>query len=217
MNTDDKYTTRLRWLAIAAIAFAVSLVFFLYSLTLKPNPIRITNASSTKIEMLSNKELSIVRDALAQLVGSKSGTVDMSIRWSSFVKQNDSYKYFLVDMDSLKQTYRVSLYGSEVAMVSCPDISQSKYQDSFCSVPGLDGENTTSKVFGNALPYQSTVEGIEYRVQQRGNGSNLTVHIYDCPNDDVLSKVKSAVAELAKSYEVSIEIFDLQYEFNNCD
>ena len=213
METDSKYTDKIRILAIAVAVFFVSLVFFLYALSQNPNPVKIVNRSTEQSSQLSAKELSLVRDSLNSFLGGED-VKDVSIRWSSFVKPSESYRYFLVDIDSIQGTYRVSLIGDQV-FVECPNIGESKYDNFKCSVPGLDGESTASKLLGDILPYQGSASGVEYMFRQSGS-SDFLVHVFDCESDEIKKSVQSNIDDLIKSRNGNPSMFSFEYEYNAC-
>ncbi|MBR6166537.1 hypothetical protein IKQ65_02785 [Candidatus Saccharibacteria bacterium] len=214
MEEYNKYTEKIRILAIAAVVFFVSLVFFLYALSQQRNPVLIVNKGSNQTDLLSASELTYVRDELKAFLGA-SDNIDVSIRWSSFVIQNEHYKRFLVDIDSQQSTYRVSLIGENV-YIQCPNAGESKYDNFVCNVEGVDGQNTAYMVLGDILPYQGSVDGVEYSMNTHG-GPELFVHIFDCEDEQKKEAVDQDIVNLIKSHRGNPDTIGRVYEYNSCD
>ncbi|MBR3138677.1 hypothetical protein IKG38_01515 [Candidatus Saccharibacteria bacterium] len=98
---------------------------------------------------------------------------------------------FLVDIDSLRQTFRVKVYDytGELkdlpVMINCPEASETKYPDSECN--GVYG--STSKSIRNNLPYEMKLTtGEKVLVKSIGvtrDGQQLVqVYLYSCGEDN---------------------------------
>ena len=214
MDTNTNYTTKVRVLLVAFAVFFGLLIFFLYALTREKPPINLLNSSSSH-DRLSNEDLKLVRDQLSGYLSSEIKTADIAIRWSSFVDDGDD-KYFLVDIDALKQTYLVSMIEKTV-LIDCPQVSQSKYPNSYCYVPGVDYGSTTDVVLGDMIPYDGEINGIEYQVDAESNDGELTMHIFDCQNDEIETAVTDDFNKILEDKGVDTDLFYYDVEFNYCE
>jgi hypothetical protein len=213
---ESNFTAKVRWMAAAAAAFFVLLVLFLYALTRERIPVTVVNADAANGRVSSDDLDSIRLRIASEYLDSDVSSADIAIRWSSFIQDGEN-KYFLIDIDAIKQTYFVS-YIDSALYLSCPELGQSKYPDSYCHVVELDGESTISNNLGEYLPYDGEVNGIEYLVDESSEESGkLYYHIYECKDDNIVQPVLDDFKTVIEGVGLDANIFGYEIEFNDCD
>ena len=121
--------------------------------------------------------------------------------YSEQTKDNVTTAHFIIDLDSIKQTYTVSFSWSDnvnipnSTYIECPTLKENKYPDSKCI-----GMYTTSDSPELYLPYKgTTVSGLSYQISLKyynGGGEYLEVSTKDCQN---LEDAKKAAEEWLKT------------------
>lgn len=116
-----------------------------------------------------------------------------SITISDQKYENDTFHQasFLIDIDSIQQTYQVNMtwydtkkgYEGERLQISCPKISDSKYPDSECNSPSGTSHNVDLH-----LPYETKLSSGEKLYVKNTtierNGKTLQIYLYSCDNDN---------------------------------
>jgi hypothetical protein len=126
-------------------------------------------------------------------------------------------EYYLIDVDSIKQTYRFYYDGDSSGRIGCPDISETKYPDSFCIAKSRENDDTATMILEDILPYDSSIgSDISFRIYRKDLDHNLYIHIFACESDAVRTNVESSVKQLIKSRGANPDVFPLVYEFNGC-
>lgn len=215
MSEDDNYTSKIRILAIGLVAFFVTLILFLYILTRGQNPIHVTNMSSGDSSKLSYDEIEAMRLQLNDFLTDDVASADIAIRWATFYQDGDN-KYFLVDIEKLQQTYVMTFIEGSL-YVECPEIGQSRYPNSYCYIPELDGESSADEVFGDSLPYHGMLNDIEYYVEVSDDDQQtLIIHVYDCRDIDLELAITEDLFGLIRSKGTEPDIFEYEFEYNDC-
>lgn len=136
---------------------------------------------------------------------------DATIREGSVVATQESFSNgstyytlsFLVDIDSILQTYAASISwynqpsnADDTLNLSCPKISESKYPDSYCQT--FDSRDQGIDLW---LPHELTLDTGEKAVVKdttiEQNGKTLQIYLYSC--DDPNPPLK-ATEEVVKSW-----------------
>ena len=114
--------------------------------------------------------------------------------YSEETKDGITTANFIVDIDSIKQSYTISFSWSETEelsdsiLIECPNIFESKYPNSYCI-----GMYTTSDSPELYLPYQGTTNsGVSYQINFKfytGDEPFIEVSTKDCQN---LNEAKAA-------------------------
>lgn len=218
-----------RNLLLAFLLFStIIVVISLFGLALRaPDEVTIINEPpETTMTPLSDSDLSRVKkevfSTLKSVAETEAGRIGVSVRWDSFKKTASGRTSFLIDVDDYRQTYLVNLDQYNVTL-SCPEISLSKYPDSFCV--GNDGEydDSISVIFGDELPLSAeTSEGEKFEIvrSEISGGQwnrDLAIWIFSCPASDVLtSRVSVAVDALISTRGGSPSAFSKKFYNMSC-
>ena len=179
-----------------------------------------------RVEEVSKQDMDDMKTSLyyaLENAGVKANQVnDSAIRWSTVYKEDlgegDYRTSFVVDIDSIKQTYIVYTNGSE-AYITCPELSISKYPESFCIGNSGDGDDSISIVLGNSMfPYEGSLEGnVSYSLNRDWENHELIVHVFDCKdNKSAIDASLKDVDRIIKEHKGNPEVFKKRVETNNC-
>ena len=189
--------------------------------------VKVQNASSIDVSKVSSDDFNtfrtyLIRHLRSQGMISESDTInDVSIREDT-IKVSTSHSYntqvttstFLVDIDSVKQTYKITIYNStdEITdmpvQISCPQVSAMKYPDVECV--GHYGDS--SKKVIHHLPYETKlISGEKIIIKSITDINTLQVYLYSC--DQKTPKTMDAEV-LTKNWITEIGDDDNLYELN---
>jgi hypothetical protein len=185
-NFFKKQPLRLLFIIIPLI-LALVLPPLISELTRRGRNIHLENRASLKI---SDKEIKNLQLHLANLLGDQD--LDVVIRTDSIsyaTSDQQTTANFLIDIDSLKQTYAITIYDTDIALespsveVKCPKISDSKYPDSECQTP-----SNTSHDLNLHLPYETKLSSGEKvyvkDITIEPNGKNIQIYLYSCEDEN---------------------------------
>lgn len=217
---DEKFGIRAK-IAISSLIvlfIAVLLLISSFYSSFMNDSVNIVNSSSS----FSDSAISHYRDIVSRgmysfLKQNGYSASDNNVNIREYTKLEQGF-VFLVDVDSIQQTYRFYVYSdSDNYVVGCPYPEESKYPDSYCSVVADDVDDTSDLVLGPILPYDgSTNSGYEYRMFQIDADRDVHIHIFACEGDSAKKDVESSVKQLIKSRGANPDVFPLVYEFNGC-
>ncbi|MDO4746946.1 MAG: hypothetical protein Q4A70_01195 [Candidatus Saccharibacteria bacterium] len=198
-----------RYLLITLIScFILTLLVFLiwniipkdYDRAKIANPDALVGVSNDETNDFKSQLLRLLEEQ--ELIANSEVVEDIVIREDSVVHQKKYVESklqrrvsFLVDIDSLKQTYRVNIYTKDgeitdlPVQITCPLVSEMKYSDEQCA--GVYG--STSKSLRNNLPHElKTVSGETVLVKQidatRDGLQLVQVYLYSCDTKNPLVK-----------------------------
>lgn len=128
---------------------------------------------------------------------------------------------FIVDIDSIKQTYRVVISwdknGSNVteAIVDCPAVSESKYPDSFCRGTYRDTDDLSLYLpYFISAPHDSEV--VDVSIDGDESEHKIYVDVANCQPERLKQKameyLKSTPIDLSK-YEIVYDVYNLEYPY----
>ncbi|MBR5419026.1 hypothetical protein IK110_02150 [Candidatus Saccharibacteria bacterium] len=217
---DDKYDVKAKTLIVSVIVLFVAIIIFIASVlsSAGSNSVKIVNKSSLKDNGLSDKKISDASRSIYNFLKKKGYDVSKSeIVVRDVVDQGDDSGYFIVDIDSIQQTY-CYYYSDEVNLLGCPYINESKYPDSYCIGNSRENDDTATVIFGSDLPYDGSIKsGIKYRVFRKDLDHNLYIHIYGCSSDSASkASVEEAVRKMISDRGANPDSFPIKYEFNYC-
>ena len=133
---NEKKPLLLRAILISLFFLVLSIIFLVYSIVSNNSSVSITNYSSDKSKydsLLTEEELESLKATIGHVASSNygfSGKIDVSVRWSSFVRDS-ALKVYLVDVDKIQQTFKIK-QADKFIDVFCPSLSESKYPDNYC-------------------------------------------------------------------------------------
>ena len=217
----ENYRSRVGLVSFSFVAFGIVLVIFLFSLSqhLNLNEAQVVNYSTGSI--IDSDTMTKIRKAMYSFLKNHhyDPNSEITIRNASAMRTEGGFVSTLVDVDSIKQTYRVRINPSDKSVVvSCPSLAETKYPDSFCE--GADGEfdDTLEKVLGKILPYDGkTASGYSFNLYRRSLDRNLYVREYVCADNDAATvEILQAVLDLIKANGGNPDSINKIYEFNNC-
>lgn len=210
-------------LKISIIAIVSTTIITLLVLILIPkNYNRVTVTNQNTLSSLSRKEFNDFREELLNLlevnnlISETEKVSDVTVREdtvSSISEYQTDGKLlrtttFLIDIDSLKQTYSVLVFGGNVKMpgyttqITCPLSSETHYPDSKCN--GLLG-NSSSTFVRNNLPHElKLASGEKILIKKlevsKDHNQVLQIYLYSCDdNAPPISKTQTAVKDWVKS------------------
>lgn len=200
-----KRKVMLSLIVIVALALAGVLVWNI--IPRDYDKVNVTNAEEL-LTKVGNEELNNFRQELLNLlrgngvIGEDETVDDVVVREGTVVSSTDTYREdeywktttFLVDIDSIKQTYSVKIVESDenmegvTAQIYCPKLSESKYPESKCS--GLYYSDNSSIEY--RLPYEMKLESGEKvlvkaldTVKKQGRWKNIVqVYLYSCDENN---------------------------------
>ncbi|MBR1795888.1 hypothetical protein IJ765_01320 [Candidatus Saccharibacteria bacterium] len=199
-------------ITIISIIISATLIFLLV-ITLLPkeyDAVKITN-ESVNLSKIPSEYLTAFRTQLIRHLReqnlTKSDDIDVSIREDTihtFTEINHSINTttsaFIVDIDSVKQTYQVKVlnatgdYVGIYTQINCPKVSEMKYPNTECI--GRFGDS--SKKVEHHLPYETKLASGEKLIIKSIAGSNiLQIYLYSC--DQKSPKIKET-EELVKNW-----------------
>ncbi len=189
--------------------------------SLRVDSVKVLNISSVNSDGLDNKVVDMASKAIYSFLkrfGYDVSRSDVSIRGVSNYNKDSGSGIFLVDVDSIKQTFRFYYDGEEYS-IGCPYIEESNYPDSYCIANSRENDDTATMVLGNILPYDGiTDSGVGYRVYREDLDDDLYVHIFACGGDsEAYSSAKASIESLIKDRGANPDIFPINYEYNNCN
>ena len=121
---------------------------------------------------------------------------------------------FLIDIDSIKQTYHVKIYNSTAELTSppveitCPNTSEMKYPDVECV--GRNGD--TNKKVSKNLPYTASLDsGEKVLVKNLTDSTTLQIYLYSC---NAKNPPVSAAEKLVRDWVSSIGDNAKNYTYN---
>lgn len=182
---------------------------------------RVTINNSEVISDVNREDLNSFRRQLLnllierELIEKEAKVEDVSIREDSVVKQSavekggiySKWTSFLVDIDSIKQTYRVNITDSNKTMnnspvqISCPMISEMKYPEEKCI--GVYGYSSNS--VRNWVPYELKMDSGEKVLVKSLDSVNgrsvLQIYLYNC---DTNGPSKDTIKKFVKDWVVAL-------------
>ncbi len=186
--------------------------------------VKITNKSAD-ISKIPNDYLTAFRTQLIRHLREQNlvenGNIDVSIRENTihtFTEINHSVNTttsaFIVDIDSVKQTYQIKVlnatgdYVGIYTQINCPKTSEMKYPDTECI--GRFGDS--SKKVEHHLPYETKLSSGEKVIVKSISDSNiLQIYLYSC--DQKSPKTEDAEI-LIKNWVKEIGDDNSLYQFN---
>lgn len=142
------------------------------------------------------------------------------------VNGNDGSASFIVDIDSVKQTYEVKIIDTDeeltdlAVQITCPHVSKSKYPDSVCE--GIYGG--TSKKVEKHIPYEMKLDTGEKIIVKNleptmGGSKLLHIYLYSCDEKDpLITETKDAVHAWVKSLgDESSEFYTYDVRAGYCE
>ena len=218
----NDYNTRSKTLIISLVVLFVSLIILIWSLATAANrnSVKVINISAAEDEGLQSQVISNAAKkvySLLKRLGYNVSGADISIRDVSNYNKESGKGFFLVDVDSIKQTFRFYYDGDDYS-IGCPHIEETNYPDSYCVANSRENDDTATMVLGKILPYDgSTESGTKYRIYRKELDTDLYVYIFACEgNSEADSSVQTAVSNLIKDRGANPSIFPVVYEHNNC-
>lgn len=193
---ENQNITRRNLVVLALVAFVLLVVAL--SLAIKyfvDNSSRVAVKNTRDINgLIDDNDYQKMKTSLHKLLEDKYGiskdtVVDATIRESSYndrTNGNEGAISFLLDIDSLKLTYNVSIIHSSSShfdiSFGCPKLSASKYPETFCIA--TDNHSTIDAELDNKLPYRGYIDGIStYVIRHNVNVPKLTIEIYTLCGD----------------------------------
>lgn len=174
-------------LVVIPLTLALVLPPLITELTRRGRNIHLENRASLNI---SDKEIKNLQLHLANLLGDEDLNVVIrteSITYSTSNQQTTAN--FLIDIDSIAQTYAVTIYDTDLALespsveIKCSKISDSKYPDSECQSP-----SNTSRSLDLHLPYETKLSSGEKiyvkDITVEPNGKNIQIYLYSCEDEN---------------------------------
>ena len=167
---------------------------------------RIWTILSNRIENLDRNEIDgvVIRE----------GTYSEKVKDSKNGKIHDAS--FLVDIDSLKQTYDVKVswadssrveFMSSPIYVECPKKSQMKYPETFCY--GINTTTASPEIYLPYTKYKGDEGDYYYTIQLSSYGSNqINVIIRDCD----FNKNKEDAEKYLKSTGIELDKYNIVYK-----
>ncbi len=134
----------------------------------------------------------------------KSVIDDVVVRENSYTESKSgsiAEANFLVDIDSLKQTYNVSIQWSDEEVlpdgisVECPPVSQMKYKETFCK-----GMYNNTNSFSLYFPYYvyKNEYGEECTINECGDGDKSLVYAIECDENTNVINIESSICDVEK-------------------
>lgn len=174
--------------------------------------------------LLIEKKL-IEEDAKIEDVVIREDSVITYTRYDS-EKKRTTTTTFLVDIDSVKQTYEVKIIDTDeeltdlAVQITCPHVSKSKYPDSVCE--GIYGD--TSKKVEKHIPYEMKLDTGEKIIVKNleptmGGSKLLHIYLYSCDEKDpLITETKDAVHAWVKSLgDESSEFYTYDVRAGYCE
>ena len=177
---------------------------------------------------MSNDTKDFVAENIWQLITSKVSGLDSNnvddivIREGTYEKKENEdgsvSVSFIVDNDSLKQTYTVSTGWSKdksvtyEVVVDCPPQDLMKYPETFCR-----GTYNNSYSLDLYLPYtvESPYEDSANNIYIEGNDANKTIDVIVSACD--VEKFKKQAMDYLKSTPIKLDEYTINYEVNSVD
>ena len=222
----------------AVVVVAGIIVAIVLNLPKKYDNLSITNSEA--IKEVNRDQMYEFKEKLYNMLLEKKlieeGTTidDVTVREDSVVSytkyDNDKNKIktttFLVDIDSIKQTYRVKIIDTDVELtdlavqITCPLVADMKYKDSVCE--GLYG--SSSKQAQNNLPYEATMpSGHKVYVKSleptMGGSKLLHIYLYSCDEKNPpITETKDFVHEWVKKLgDENVEFYTYDVRTGYCE
>lgn len=209
---------------VAGLAILIPLIIILSPK--EYDAVKVTNNPDSFSKISTNHfntfRTQLIRHLREQNLISEKGTVDdISIRentihvFTTTESGTDlTNSYFIIDIDSLKQTYQVEVsdsigdYVGTIARIKCPKISEMKYPETEC----IGQFNDSSKKVIHHLPYtMELASGERVIVKNFDDSKVLQVYLYSCDaKNPPINATKTAVESWIKSlgddatYELNI-------------
>lgn len=217
METENRKPFVLRAIALSLLVFVLSVIALVYALFAQKEPANITNydQESNKYEtQLTNDEIKNLKETIKKVATINygyTGKIDISVRWSSFVRDS-VLKVYLVDVDSIQQTLKIK-QADKFIDVFCPTMSETKYPNSFCYSYG-DVPDSLDTVFGRLLPYiGKTASGIEYIMDNVSESDRrlLTVSVKKAnASESDMNEALSSARSFTKSLGAGDDLFKFE-------
>lgn len=220
---------------IAFVAIIVGLIFLIIAISAigvfinKSKTANITNESGNETGIISSEELNDVKNTinptmqkLYETEDSLSGVVRWDTAKEEQLGEDNSRKEFIIDLDDIKQSYRVIIIDGEV-FYDCPELKLSKYPDSFCIGTYRDYNDSISVVFGDSLPLRDSTDNGDLFSITRNRTMNtvddryLEIYSYSCPNDDAtIARVNEKVDNIIESLGATPSMFERKIVASDC-
>ena len=142
--------------------------------------------------------------------------VEGEIRDGSYSEKKEgkiTTSVFLLDIDAIGQTYRISFpwsYSDDEdtttgLSIDCPPSDQSKFPDNYC-----ESAYTNSSSIEIYLPYTGNVDGQKYEVKKNYLMENeLKLFMVACGNDDLLEAAKADFVNWINNTKFLENIYDI--------
>ena len=204
-----------RIIIISAIVIAgLLLIPLIIALTPKEyDALKVQNSSSQAVSKISTEDFNtfrtyLIRHLRQQKMIAEDATIDdVAIREDTVKVSSSGHAHndgsvvssFLVDIDSVKQTYKITIVRSPEEMtdipvqINCPHISQMKYPEVECI--GYYGDS--SKKVEHHLPYETKLTSNEKVIVKSLANFTIQVYLYSC---DQKSPKTKETEELIKNW-----------------
>lgn len=220
----QKPTKKLITISAIIVALIVLVVLIVVLIPKEYSDVEIINKPNGLSEVpkgyLNAFRTTLIRHLREQnLIGKNDSIKDVSIRegtvytYPVFNNDNAIASSFIVDIDSLQQTYQVKViesngdYDGIVAQLRCPRVEDMKYPDTECIAQFGD----TSKRAIHHLPYETKLSsGEKLVIKNVDNNGALQVYLYSCDNKN---PAKESAEKIVKSWVESLGD-DSTYEVN---
>lgn len=214
-------------LSVIAVVAVVSIVTISLLVTTFSNhqEANIVNESGAQeISDISDEDMTRVKKELYRFLNDSAGAnheFDVSVRWDTVAHTSTTTTKemtFMVDIDEYQQSYRVIL-NPYVVYLQCPELGESKYPSSYCIGNSSEGDNSTSVVFGELLPYTGeTSEGELFSLErpyingiQYADTPDLNVYVSACSDTDAAKeRARAAAEEYINSLGAPSDLFNLK-------
>lgn len=231
MQDNHSQTIRARN-AIIALCAAFIIVIISISVAMSnildnKNKAKIINESSNNANLVSAEDLERIRtelyDFMSTIYDMNSSSVDVAIRWDTVKTEGESDSRrttMLADVDEYQQTYRINV-NEYYVLFDCPELSETKYPNSFCI--GNDGEMNDSimVVFGEKVPYKGTTDnGVDFELSRNSlqpGDHGLKLWVYSCGEDiKAIQQANDEINNLIVSLGAPTELFEWDTHTLSC-
>ena len=212
-------------IGIFVVGITIIIICAMINIALDVKPLEFSNFDQIE-SSLSGGEVHELENYLWQSIQESEGienvdqTLEVLVRPSSYEeKESDAIKKysFLVDVDALKATYKISFSFAEKQSfyerpdISCPAPELMKYPDTYCRIGRT---STTSATIGSYLPAEFRLGSGELVVVSVGYNDEgkdyLNVRVSSCGNNEVINSARENTKQWISSHGFDAEQYDIK-------